>query len=189
VTDAAVGRWRTLGRNPAATVWSSPSGRHHRTQRAARRSGRPSYASSTELGPRWVRATRVRYGRQRSPVDTSGSEEPQVAALPPHAAGMMRAGDSDCGPEGRGSSPSVTHTKPHPWGRALSRAQEGQASPGGLGWLLVAAVSAGRSQGQGGAPCWTNDLDAGEDRRRIGGEKTRTTSRSWLTCTHPGPRS
>jgi hypothetical protein len=33
--------------------------------------------------------------------------------------------------------------------------------------LLVVAGHAGRSQGQGGAPDWTSDLDAGEDRRRI----------------------
>jgi hypothetical protein len=31
-----------------------------------------------------------------------GSEEPQVTALSAHAAGMMRVGDSDCGPEGPG---------------------------------------------------------------------------------------
>jgi hypothetical protein len=30
------------------------------------------------------------------------------------------------------------------------------------------AVSVGHRRGQGGAPWWTNDLDAGEDRRRIG---------------------
>jgi uncharacterized membrane protein YbhN (UPF0104 family) len=33
--------------------------------------------------------------------------------------------------------------------------------------LLVVAVHAGRSRGQGGAPDWTSDLDAGEGRRRI----------------------
>src|SRR6266540_6460056 len=33
---------------------------------------------------------------------------------------------------------------------------------------LVAAQSAGPSRGQGGAPDWTSDLDAGEDRRRSG---------------------
>jgi hypothetical protein len=186
VTDAAVGRWRTLGRNPAATVWSSPSGRHHRTQRAARRSGRPSYASSTELGPRWVRATRVRYGRQRSPVDTSGSEEPQVAALPPHAAGMMQAGDSDCGPEGRGSSPSVTHTNPAPMGSGPVKGAGGPSLPGwsgaGFSWLLYPPAAARvKVERPGGRTTLTP--------ARIGGEKTRTTSRSWLTCTHPGPRS
>ena len=31
-----------------------------------------------------------------------GSEEPQVTALSAHTAGMMRVGDSDCGPEGPG---------------------------------------------------------------------------------------
>ena len=38
-------------------------------------------------------------------VVTSGHQrfrEPQVARLPAQAAGMMRAGDSGCGPEGRG---------------------------------------------------------------------------------------
>jgi hypothetical protein len=36
-----------------------------------------------------------------------------------------------------------------------------------LPFLLVVAVHAGRSRGQGGAPDWTSDLDAGEGRRRI----------------------
>jgi hypothetical protein len=33
------------------------------------------------LGPRWVRATAVADGHQRSPAVTDGPEEPQVAAL------------------------------------------------------------------------------------------------------------
>src|SRR6266567_9278991 len=32
----------------------------------------------------------------------------------------------------------------------------------------VTPAAAGVSRGQGGAPDWTSDLDAGEDRRRIG---------------------
>jgi hypothetical protein len=59
-----------------------------------------SYASSAELGPRWVRVATVEHGHQRSPTVANGSEEQQVAGLPVHAAGMMRRGDSDCGPEG-----------------------------------------------------------------------------------------
>src|SRR5215218_1813223 len=55
--------------------------------------------------------------------------------------------------------------------------------------LLVLAVSAGRSRGQGGAPCWTNDLEAGEDRRRIRRREGPDDLRSWLTCTHSGPRT
>jgi hypothetical protein len=54
------------------------------------------------LGPRWVRVAVDAHGRQRSPTVTNGSEEPQLAERPSHAAGMMQAGDSDCGPEGRG---------------------------------------------------------------------------------------
>jgi hypothetical protein len=54
---------------------------------------------------------------------------------------------------------------------------------GGLG-PVVGATAAGfscwrgmpaRSRGQGRAPNWTNDLAAGEDRRRIVDEKARTT--------------
>ena len=54
------------------------------------------------LGPRWVRFATVSHGHQRSPTVTNGPEEPQVAALVTRAAGTMRVGDSDCGPEGRG---------------------------------------------------------------------------------------
>jgi hypothetical protein len=53
------------------------------------------------LGPRWVRAATVEHGHQRSPTVTDGSEEPQVAGPPAHAAAMTRPGDSDCGPEGQ----------------------------------------------------------------------------------------
>jgi transposase InsO family protein len=42
-----------------------------------------------------------------------------------------------------------------------------------VGWLLVSAVDAGPQPGEGGAPGWTNDLAAGEDRRRIMDEKAR----------------
>src|SRR6266545_5737608 len=50
-------------------------------------------------------------------------------------------------------------------------------------------MHAGRSRGQGGAPDWTNDLDAGEDRRRIGRrEGPDDVVRSWSRM-HPfGPR-
>jgi hypothetical protein len=65
----------------------------------------PSCASSDELGPCWVRAARVLHGHQRSPTVAKGSEEPQVAGRAAHAAGMMQAADSDCGPEGQESSP------------------------------------------------------------------------------------
>jgi hypothetical protein len=62
--------------------------------------------SSAAPGPYWVRAATVEYGQQRAPTVANGSEKPQVAGPPAHAAGMMHAGDSDCGPEGRGSAPS-----------------------------------------------------------------------------------
>src|SRR5215218_2837001 len=64
--------------------------------------------SFAELGPRWVRATRAQYGHQRAPAVTNGSEKPQVVSPPAHAAGMMQARDSDCGPEGRGCWIAVT---------------------------------------------------------------------------------
>jgi hypothetical protein len=62
---------------------------------------------------------------------------------------------------------------PLPWGRALSRGRGGSALPGGLEGWGVAGFSCrrwmpGRNRGQAGAPRWTNDLAAGEDRRRIG---------------------
>jgi hypothetical protein len=56
------------------------------------------------LGPRWVRAATVPHGHQRSPTVVKGSEESQVAGRPAQVAGMMQAGDSDCGPEGRGDA-------------------------------------------------------------------------------------
>ncbi len=33
-------------------------------------------------------------------------------------------------------------------------------------FLMAAGSGGGTARGQGGAPCWTNDLDAGEDRRK-----------------------
>jgi hypothetical protein len=65
---------------------------------------RASWASPAVLGPCWVRAATVAPGHQRSPAVAYGSEEPQVAGPLGHAAGMIRSRDSDCGPEGRGSS-------------------------------------------------------------------------------------
>jgi hypothetical protein len=45
----------------------------------------------------------VEHGRQRSPTVTNGPEKLQVTYRPAYAAGMLQAGDSDCGPEGLGS--------------------------------------------------------------------------------------
>ena len=45
-------------------------------------------SNSAELGPRWVPATAVQYGQQRSPTVAKGSEQPQVADLPAQAAVM-----------------------------------------------------------------------------------------------------
>jgi hypothetical protein len=58
------------------------------------------------FGPCWVRAATIECGRRRSPAVSDGSEEPQVAGPPVCATGMMRVGDSDCGPEGQRSAPS-----------------------------------------------------------------------------------
>jgi hypothetical protein len=63
--------------------------------------GSQALQASPSLGPRWVRVTAVEYGHQRSPTVANGSEQPQVAGPFAHAPAMMRAGDSDCGPEGR----------------------------------------------------------------------------------------
>ncbi len=59
-----------------------------------------SWASSADLGPRWVRVATVQHRQQRSPAVANGPEEPQVIDPAARVAGMMRRGDSDCGPEG-----------------------------------------------------------------------------------------
>jgi hypothetical protein len=65
----------------------------------------PSHGGSRQgLGPRWVRAATVEHGHQRAPTVAHGSEEPQVTGPSAHAAGITQKGESDCGPEGRGSS-------------------------------------------------------------------------------------
>src|SRR6266545_3126631 len=53
------------------------------------------------LGPCWVRVATVAQGHHGSPTVANGSPETQVTGRPAQAAGMMRRGDSDCGPEGR----------------------------------------------------------------------------------------
>jgi hypothetical protein len=76
---------------------------------ARRRSPR----ARSALGPRWVRVATVPHGHQQSRAVTNGPEELQVASRPAQAAGMMRKGDSDCGPEGRGfESPRSPHSVP-----------------------------------------------------------------------------
>jgi hypothetical protein len=59
-------------------------------------------SASLSVGPRLVRAATVEEGHRRSPTVTYGSEEPQVAEPLAHAAAMMQAADSDCGPDGHG---------------------------------------------------------------------------------------
>ena len=74
------------------------------------RHGHPNRPCREAVGPRWVRATTVHYGHQRSPAVIDGPEKLQVACPPGQAAGMMRTSDSDCGPEGRGfESPRPPH--------------------------------------------------------------------------------
>jgi hypothetical protein len=96
---------------------------------AAWRPARQCFPSSRvvpPLGPRWVRAATVEQGQQRSPLVTDGLEKPQVAGPPAQAAAMMQAGDSDCGPEGRGlecprvgrlakASSRASAQAPRPW--------------------------------------------------------------------------
>jgi hypothetical protein len=69
--------------------------------------------------------------------------------------------------------------------------QGAQADPapvvGLTGWLLVGGCVRRPQPGQGGAPCWTNDLDADEDRRRIGWREDPDDAAE-LAHTHPfGP--
>jgi hypothetical protein len=63
--------------------------------------GDPAPQAALSFGPRWVRVATVAHGHERSPAVANGSEEPQVAGPLAQAAGMMQAGDSDCGPDGR----------------------------------------------------------------------------------------
>ena len=53
--------------------------------------------SRSVLGP----CRNVEHGRERSLAVSDGAEEPQVVGPLAQAAGMMQAGDSDCGPEGQ----------------------------------------------------------------------------------------
>jgi hypothetical protein len=92
------------------------------------------WAGYAELGPRWVRVAMVACGRQWSPTVTRGREESQLVERLAHAAGMMRAGDSDCGHEGPG------------W---LRRAADGQqpvfvttGEPASKPWRIMTADSA-----------------------------------------------
>jgi hypothetical protein len=50
---------------------------------------------------------------------------------------------------------------------------------------LVMAHFVGTSRGQGGAPDWTSDLDAGEDRRRITGREGPGRSRNGVVSQAP----
>src|SRR5215203_7306760 len=69
------------------------------------------------------------------------------------------------------SSSTQEHFRSH--GSGPVKGAWGSALPGGLEGWGVAGFSCrrwmpGRNRGQAGAPRWTNDLAAGEDRRRIG---------------------
>jgi hypothetical protein len=82
------GRVGPVGRSAAAMWKAFPGGSGPRHARA--------------LDPHWVRAATVAHGHQRSPGVTKGSKDPQVAGPLAQAAAVIEAGDSDCGPEGRG---------------------------------------------------------------------------------------
>jgi hypothetical protein len=100
---------------------------------------------------------------------------PRRTAIPTTCArgprrGPRRRNVRKCAP-GRPSSSTQEHFRSH--GVGPCQGGWGIRPPwraGGLGggWLLVSAVDAGPQPGQAGAPRWTNDLAAGEDRRRIG---------------------
>jgi hypothetical protein len=82
------------------------------------------------LGPRWVRAPTVHYGHPQSSTVANGSEEPQVADLSGHAAGMIQVGDSDCGPEGhRASRRALTRRRPEYIDGLCSRPGTGGTPP------------------------------------------------------------
>jgi hypothetical protein len=85
-----------------------------------------------------------------------------------------------------GSNPTSGSTSPHPWGRALSRAQEDPAPVWGLSGLRS---HGGAVWGQGGAPGWANDLDLGEGRGRIMVRRPGRRRGVGLTRTHSGPRT
>jgi hypothetical protein len=111
VVRARLHRSHPLADGPSLHPGDGPQGRpsSEGTGRpSCRTQGRPSSArarSTTSpagqgvlsFGLRWVRAATVAHGQQRSPPVPDGSEKPQVAGPPAHAAGMMRVGDSDCG--------------------------------------------------------------------------------------------
>jgi hypothetical protein len=67
-------------------------------QRAAPPSDTRRTANTTGGPVRSVRAGRWPSGRARASAVTSGSDEPQVTALPAHPAEMTQAGDSACDP-------------------------------------------------------------------------------------------
>jgi hypothetical protein len=74
----------------------------------SRRTGAPQASAAgrdRNLGPRWVRGAPGSQGHGWSPAVTSGHEEAQVGGRLTHAARTTPTGGSDCGPEGRGSSP------------------------------------------------------------------------------------
>jgi hypothetical protein len=106
------GRANLLLRLRAAAAWIAARLIPSLSERAgAPRGVRPTEPNS--FGPHWVRAATVEHGQLRSPTVAKGSEEPQVVGSSVHAAGMMPAGDSDCGPEGRGfESPRSPHDAP-----------------------------------------------------------------------------
>jgi hypothetical protein len=109
-----------------------------------------SCASSTTLGPRWVRVTTVEHGHERSPTVAHGLEEPQVAGPSAQAAGRTQTRDSDCGPEGHRASRHTLTCRPpgsvggrgsRPGGARRPRARaaaQGAVVPSHRSWPSVA---------------------------------------------------
>jgi hypothetical protein len=106
---AAFGGSATLRWLVEIAVWvlAGGQGKNHHNQDssaaadpATASQGRPPHpgASSTEPGPRSVRAPRSRTAIG-APTVPKGSEEPQATLPPGQAAGRIRAGDADSGPE------------------------------------------------------------------------------------------
>jgi hypothetical protein len=92
------------------------------------------------LGPCWVRAAPGPQGLGRSPAVTKGQHESQVDGYPAQAAGMRRAGRSDCGPEGHAGQ----HQSPHPPPRHTPAVAS-------WGWIVDSQRSAKAISGLGAA--------------------------------------
>jgi hypothetical protein len=84
--------------------------------------------------------------------------------------------------------PGLTSAVLAPMRSGPVKGRGGSALPGGL-WVGFSCRRwmPGRSPGARWSARWTNDLAAGQDRRRIMGREGPDSIRRWLACTHSGP--